>query len=151
MGYEINNELPLPEVVGKVPDLLTPEYVYGTMESESGDPFYRLGVKFFDDPQCTIPSDTSGVPLTLEIYHSPDEWRPQTPEGVTGSSFTFRCGIPHNTIPDTLPSRELYVRIRGWRIPNPTGLESIENYVRCVGKITLNPTLSVRKLTITWL
>ena len=157
MEYEVDNQLSIPTATGTVTDLIIPEYVYGRMESESGDPFYNLSVKFFDDQDCKIPSDTSEIPFSVEISLSREnpnfikDWSKQLSKEIDAETFTFRCGIPHNAIPDLSPSREIYVRIKGWRTKNPTGLEKIESYVSCLGKISLNPTNSVRKISISWL
>ena len=151
MGYIIDNNGIIPEAVTNVTDLVLPDYVYGNIESESGDPFFGLIAKFFDDEDCIIPSNLVEYPLTLEYSGDGIDWHIQPTGGIIASSFSIRCGIPHNVIPDTQPFRTLYVRIRGWRIPNPTGLESIESYVKVVGRIIVNPSSSVRRITITWL
>ena len=151
MGYTVNNNGNIPEATTTVTDLVLPDYVYGRVESETGDPFFGLAAKFFDDEECTSPCNLDEHPLTLEYSGDGVDWRVQPSGGISASTFSIRCGIPHNTLPDTSPSRILYVRIRGWRIPNPTGLESIESYVKVVGKIVVNPSSSVRRITITWL
>jgi hypothetical protein len=151
MAYTIDNTCSIPEAITTVTDFILPDYVYGRVESESGDPFFGLFAKFFDDATCTIPSNLEDCSLTLEYSAGVNNWRIQPIGGISASLYTIRCGIPYNTITNNQSSRILYVRIKGWRIPNSIGLESIESYVKVVGKIIINPSSSIRRITITWL
>lgn len=157
MQYIVNNSVDKPEVITTATDLIKLDYVYGKIESESGDEIYNISSKLFDDEECSIPCNTSDFPFTIEYTKSQkdlssiEDWLMMPSSGIDSSSFTVRCGIPHNSVPDTVPSRTIFIRIKGWRIKNPSGLESIESYVKVVGKITINPSSSARKLVITWL
>lgn len=150
MSYIIDNNSSMPAVTTTVTDLITSNYVYGKIESDSGDPFFGLSAKFFDDEMCKIPSDLSQFPLSLEYLNGVD-WQLQPVGGVTTSAYSIRCGIPSNTIPSGTLTKALWVRIKGWRTKNSVGLESIESYVKTVGKIVVNSSTTAQRITITWL
>lgn len=157
MGYLVNNDVNNPEAITTVTDFITPDYVYGIVKSETGDSFYGINAKFFDDIECTIPTDVTEYPFSLEYTElegdptTINSWYLFPNDGIISSSFMIRCGIPHNAIDEDASFRNVYVKIKGWRVPNVSGLASIESYVKIIGKITLNPSSAVRKITITWL